>query len=82
MPLSQYEKDLIKNPNYFGHISQIKPAVRRMPQVGEYKLTTVPNTWIKCTHCYGNKVEHQQSYTGHIVTRPCGICGGKGEIFR
>jgi hypothetical protein len=90
MPLSDYEKSIIRSPGYAGHISQLRarrdytnhvPLIHEFPQYG-LNMTKQLNTTITCTHCHGGRYQLVQSVTGHCTYEPCPICNKTGLIER
>jgi hypothetical protein len=81
LSLTPRERELLKNPRFFGTRQQLQPLVRQFAQPGyHYKLTSIPNTMITCTGCQGSRFvlqEHADRF-GIMTKERCPICSGTG----
>ncbi len=61
--------------------NKLAPYVRRLPQLSELTLTSVPNSFVRCKICYGKGftfIRNRQLLTMDKVI--CPFCNGKREV--
>jgi len=67
-------RDILMGRNFAGSRQQLKPYIRRLPQLNELKLNSVPNTIVTCRVCRGGGVIVNDHSNGLMDYEPCPAC--------
>jgi hypothetical protein len=71
--MNDFDRFILKGPNYIGPAQRIRPLLRRMPQLHELKLTQACAE-VTCRICRGARRIVNEHSNGLMDYEPCAAC--------